>query len=114
MSKKSLAPQNQSDVAHDPSVFVLPAECLIAEAESIRLKLLDLVSVANATFDASAVQRIDTACLQVFAAFARERHEAGLATAWSAVSASLAERARLLDLTAALALSKSTAAGAAQ
>ncbi len=52
--------------------------------------------------DASAVQRIDTASLQVLAAFARDRRAGGLAVEWVGVPACLTEAATVLDLTTVL------------
>jgi ABC-type transporter Mla MlaB component len=81
----------------------LPAECLIASAAELRTTLLSRLSdAANVRIDASAVQRIDTASLQVLAAFARDRRADGLAIEWLEVPACLTDAAALLDLTTAL------------
>jgi phospholipid transport system transporter-binding protein len=83
----------------------LPAECAIASATGLRDRLLKRLSDAgNVQIDASAVQRIDTASLQVLAAFARDRRAAGLALEWRGVPACLTEAATFLDLTDTLGL----------
>ena len=83
----------------------LPAECVIASAPELRTSLLKRLSDArNVQIDASAVQRIDTANLQVLAAFARDRRAEGLALEWLGVPNCLAEAATLLDLTNTLGL----------
>jgi ABC-type transporter Mla MlaB component len=80
--------------------LALPAECAIASAQSLRKSLMKRLSDrANVQIDASAVQRIDTASLQVLAAFARDRRAAGLEVEWLGVPASLTDVARMLDLT---------------
>src|SRR5579883_1855516 len=57
-----------------PSPLVLPAECTLADAESLKLKLAALLQdVSPVTLDVSGVRRIDTASLQLLAAFARDR-----------------------------------------
>ncbi len=57
----------------------LPAECVIASAAELRAALLKrLAEAGNVQIDASAVQRIDTASLQVLAAFSRDRRAGGL------------------------------------
>jgi ABC-type transporter Mla MlaB component len=58
----------------------------------------------NVQLDASAVQRVDTASLQVLAAFARDRRADGLPLEWLGVPACLTDAATLLDLTNALGL----------
>jgi ABC-type transporter Mla MlaB component len=72
-------------------------------ASGLRTTLLKRVRDSGSLqIDASAVQRIDTASLQVLAAFARDRRAGGLALEWLGVPACLAEAASLLDLTTAL------------
>jgi len=81
----------------------LPAECVIASAADLRTTLLKCLSESgNVQIDASAVQRIDTASLQVLAAFARDRRAGGLAVEWVGVPGCLTEAATVLDLTTVL------------
>jgi phospholipid transport system transporter-binding protein len=85
--------------------LALPAECLISSVDEIKAGLLQrLDSTDSVTIDASAVQRIDTASLQVLAAFARDRRAAGLPFAWSGVPAPVSDAAALLNLTETLGL----------
>jgi len=83
----------------------LPADCVIASAADLRGALLERVSdTGNVQLDASAVQRVDTASLQVLAAFVRGRRAEGLPLEWLGVSACLTDAANLLDLTNVLGL----------
>jgi anti-anti-sigma regulatory factor len=92
---------------------VLPAECAIASAPELRDGLLKRLSDArNVQIDASALQRIDTASLQVLAAFARDRRAEGLPVEWLSVPACLTDAAALLDLTDALGLASPAVAAA--
>lgn len=85
--------------------IALPAECAIASAPQLRSGLLKhLTDARTVQIDASGVQRIDTASLQVLAAFARDRRVGGLPVEWLGVPACLAQAAALLDLTDALGL----------
>jgi ABC-type transporter Mla MlaB component len=91
--------------------LALPAECAIASVPALRTSLLKrLTDASTVQVDASAVQRIDTASLQVLAAFARDRRAAGLSVEWLGVPAMLTEVAQLLDLTDALGLRNGMAA----
>src|SRR5689334_6979520 len=91
--------------------LALPAECAIASAPSLRQSLLKrLTDPANVQIDASAVQRIDTASLQVLAAFVRDRRGAGLAVEWRGVPSSMTGIAQLLDLASLLGLDAAVAA----
>lgn len=83
--------------------LALPAECVIASAPELRATLLKrLTDDGNVRIDARAVRRVDTASLQVLAAFARDRRADGLPFEWLGVPACLADAATLLDLTTAL------------
>jgi ABC-type transporter Mla MlaB component len=83
--------------------LALPAECAIASAPALRASLVKrLTDAASVQIDASAVQRIDTASLQLLAAFARDRRDAGLGIEWLGIPASLTDVARFLDLTSVL------------
>ena len=84
----------------------LPEECGIASAAKLQAALLKrLGDGASVKIDASAVQRVDSAGLQVLAAFARDRRAAGRDIEWVGVPESLADAASLLSLTDALGLS---------
>ncbi len=77
----------------------------MASASGLRTTLLKrLTDAGNVPIDARAVRRIDTASLQVLAAFARDRRADGLPVEWVGVPACVTEAAHLLDLTSVLGL----------
>jgi ABC-type transporter Mla MlaB component len=81
----------------------LDAQCTIAQASAVKARLARLLGhPASVTLDAGSVERIDTACLQLLAAFFRDRRAAERPVAWSKASAELLESARLLGLSAVL------------
>jgi ABC-type transporter Mla MlaB component len=83
----------------------LPAECLIGSIGDLRTQLLERVAIeTSVSFDASSVERIDTAALQLLAAFTRDRQAAGRPVEWTCVPALLSEAASLLSLTSVLKL----------
>jgi ABC-type transporter Mla MlaB component len=85
--------------------LVLSAECVIASVETLKSDLLSLLaSPSTVKLDASAVRRIDTASLQVLAAFAWGRRAEGRPFQWTGAHGALAEAARLANLTATLEL----------
>jgi len=87
------------------SPIALPAECAIASAPQLRSGLLKrLTDARTVQIDASGVQRIDTASLQVLAAFSRDRRAGGLPLEWLGVPPCLTQAASTLDLTDALGL----------
>ena len=83
----------------------LAAECTVAAADSLKSELTRrLDEAAPVILDASAVQRIDTAALQLLAAFVRDRRTAGRAVEWHGRAAALDSAAALLGLNAMLEL----------
>lgn len=96
-----------------PQVLPLPAECLIGNGESLREALIGAAQAKAVTLDASQVQRVDTACLQLLTAFVSERRAANRAVGWAGVPALLTERAQLLGLSALLAFDGVAGEGAA-
>jgi ABC-type transporter Mla MlaB component len=77
----------------------LPAQCTLADADGLKLTLARLLqNVKPVTLDARAVQRIDTASMQLLAAFALERAARELGVAVGAASAEFLQAARLLGL----------------
>jgi ABC-type transporter Mla MlaB component len=87
------------------SSFTVAAECTVADASSLKselAKLLDDTGVV--TLDIGAVQRIDTAGLQLLATFVRERESHGRQVQWQGNAPSLATAAQLLGLGALLKL----------
>jgi ABC-type transporter Mla MlaB component len=88
-----------------PTVFQIAAECTVADAGTLCSGLEKLLKDPGVVkLDISAIQRIDTAGLQVIGAFARERAAQQLPVAWQGDSAAFASAAKLLGLTALLGL----------
>jgi phospholipid transport system transporter-binding protein len=88
-----------------PATFALAAECMVSEATSLKERLAALLEEPRpVTLDIHALQRIDTAGLQVIAAFVRERGANGRAVEWLGSAPVLATAAQLLGLTSLLKL----------
>ncbi len=82
----------------------MPSECTLAQAETLKLRLTALLRTAGTVrVDVSDVQRIDTASMQLLAAFARDRRTHGLDVATAGASRVFDEAVRLLGLAALLA-----------
>jgi anti-anti-sigma regulatory factor len=80
---------------------VLGAECTIEHAPALHEQLAKVIADrACVTLDFSAVQRCDTAGLQLLASFLRERREAGLAVALTGTSDHFMTTAGVLGLAA--------------
>src|SRR5690348_3802754 len=66
-----------------PGVFALSADCTVAESAALKSGLLEILrEPASVTLDIASVQRIDTAGIQLIAAFVRERESLGLQVEW--------------------------------
>jgi ABC-type transporter Mla MlaB component len=82
-----------------PRVAALAADCTIAQSAAIKAQLARLMGApAAVTLDLHAVRRIDTAGLQVLAAFIRERRTAGRIVECQGASESFSVTASLLGL----------------
>ena len=91
--------------ASTASAFALPAECMVSEAASLKERLAPLLEdPLPVTLDVDALQRIDTAGLQVITAFVRERAARERAVEWHGTAPVLTSAARLLGLTSLLKL----------
>ena len=87
------------------AVVTLPASCTLREAVAVKAALLPQLDVTCAvTLDVAGIERIDTAALQVLAAFVRVRRQRGAAVEWRGINRTLAGAAGLLGLTAQLGL----------
>ncbi|HEY2035404.1 MAG TPA: STAS domain-containing protein [Steroidobacteraceae bacterium] len=83
----------------DDGSLTLGAECTVAEADTLKSELAcRLAESGTVTVDVTALQRIDTAGLQLLAAFVRDRRTAGRMVAWRGRSAALDAAAGLLGL----------------
>jgi anti-anti-sigma regulatory factor len=77
----------------------LPASCTLRETAELKATLLGcLDSEENVTLDVSAVQRIDTAAMQVLCAFVRDRRSRNLPFVWQGNVAVLGDASRLLGV----------------
>jgi len=78
---------------------------MVAEAASLKERLAALLDEPQpVTLDVAALQRIDTAGLQLITAFVRERAGAGRAVEWQGTAPVLMTAAQLLGLTSLLKL----------
>ena len=85
--------------------FAVAAECTVADASSLKTGLSKLLEESGiVTLDIGAVQRIDTAGLQVIATFVRERESHGRQLQWRGHAPALSAAAKLLGLSALLKL----------
>ena len=86
-------------------VLTLQDCCTLAQGEWLKHALCALAAhPAPVVLDAAAVQRVDTAALQLLAAFVRDRRLAGRAVCWQTPSAALETAARLLGMSSMLQL----------
>lgn len=95
----------------NPSDIVLPATCGLREVGALKDGLLPhLDSEQVVAVDAAAVERIDTAALQVLVSFVRERHAQARKIEWRGLNEAFLEAVRLLGLGAHLHLPASAGA----
>jgi ABC-type transporter Mla MlaB component len=98
---RKAAPQNEPA----SNTLVLAAECTVSDAGSLKERLASLLDAPQAvTLDITALQRIDTAGMQVITAFVRERAGHGRPVEWQGTAPVLASAAHLLGLTSLLKL----------
>jgi ABC-type transporter Mla MlaB component len=98
-------PGAETESKSGPGVYAIAAECTVADAGALKSGLAKLLEDSNAvTLDIGAVQRIDTAGLQVIATFVRERESQGRQVQWRGDAPALAAAAQLLGLSSILKL----------
>jgi ABC-type transporter Mla MlaB component len=86
-------------------VFALSADCTVAESAALKSALLENLSLPTpVTLDIGCVQRIDTAGIQLLAAFVREREGLGLQVQWRGSAPAFTSAARLLGVASVLKL----------
>ncbi len=79
----------------------------MADAGALKSALCALLSEdGTVTLEGAAVERIDTAALQLLAAFVRDRRLAGAALRWQSVSPAMHSAARTLGMDTMLALNE--------
>jgi len=87
------------------NTLALAAECTVSDAGSLKERLAGLLDEPQAvTLDITALQRIDTAGMQLITAFVRERAGHGRPVEWQGTAPVLATAAHLLGLTSLLKL----------
>ncbi len=86
-------------------VFALSADCTVAASAALKSGLLEVLrEPASVTLDIASVQRIDTAGIQLIAAFVRERESLGLQVEWRGAAPAFTSAARLLGVASVLRL----------
>lgn len=97
-------------VAGEP-VVTLGSNCTVKDAVALKQALCAIVATpAAVTLDVRAVERIDTATVQVLCAFVRERLAAALPFNWLGVPQALRDASRLLGVQSLLSLPPAEAA----
>jgi len=76
----------------------LPADCRIADLATLKAALEAALSAPAAALDGGAVERIDTAALQLLTVFRREAAARGVAVEWLGASEVLRDGAARLGL----------------
>lgn len=88
----------------------LPAQCLLRDAVEFRQRFLDCVDAESVTVDVGAVDRIDTAFIQVLLAFTRTRAAANRSITWQRVSSEVMASVKLLGVQSLLAIPDASSA----
>jgi anti-anti-sigma regulatory factor len=89
---------SSSPVANQPAVVLLPADCRLAAQAVVKAQLQETLPGHEVVLDASRLERIDTAALQLLVLFRRELESRGGALRWRGVNQVLVEAASLLGL----------------
>jgi anti-anti-sigma regulatory factor len=77
----------------------LPSSCTVRESAALKVELLTLFdSDANVTLDIRAVERVDTAVLQLLLSFVRDRAQVGRVTNWVGLPECINEAVAVLGL----------------
>ena len=105
MAAPGTAAAPSTPAAPHTATLALTAECLVSGASTLKESLAGLLDEPQpVTLDITALQRIDTAGLQVLTAFIRERVGHGRTVEWRGTAPALTSAAQLLGLTALLRL----------
>ena len=95
----NLLPQSSQNSPAAGKLFALQPSCTVRDSVTLRDALVDLVSdPLPVTLDVRAVERVDTAAMQVLCAFVRDRKAAGRAVSWLGCPESFVEAVRLLGM----------------
>lgn len=91
--------------------YSLASSCTVKDAAALKQSLSSLIDTqAQVVIDASAVERVDTAIVQLLVAFVRDRLAADREVSWHAPSKALLEASRLLGVQDLLSLPRAEAA----
>lgn len=93
-----------------PTMVVLPPDCRMGALAGLKAELEGAAAANAIVLDGQAVERVDTAALQLLVMFRRERDAHGGALAWHGASDVLNEAAGLLGLAKILELPAATLA----
>ncbi len=85
-------------------LITLPTEPSIRQIGELHEALVAVIDQLSVRLDGTDVSRIDTAVLQLLAAFVKERSQDGHVTPWKGASETLLEAAAVCDLTDSLGL----------
>ena len=111
MGGKRAVKNKQPAAATDgPAVVCLPADCRLAAQVALKEQLQQVLQHGDIVLDAQALERIDTAALQLLVLFRRELEQHGGALAWRGANEVLREAAALLGLEQSLNLPAATSA----
>jgi phospholipid transport system transporter-binding protein len=104
-------PQRRSASNSSPAgTCVLSADCTVAKSGALKSALLEVLDESTpVTLDIASVQRIDTAGMQLIAAFVRERESHGRKVEWRGSAPAFASAASLLGVASVLRLTERTA-----
>jgi phospholipid transport system transporter-binding protein len=108
-ARSGAARKGRSAKSSAEGVFALSADCTVAESAALKSSLLQtLARPTPVTIDITCVQRIDTAGIQLIAAFVREREALGLQVHWRGTAPAFTSAARLLGVASVLRLPEPT------
>ncbi|MGN6119709.1 MAG: STAS domain-containing protein [Rhodanobacter sp.] len=111
MGGKRAAKNKQPSAAADGAAVVcLPADCRLAVQMALKEQLQQVLQHGDIVIDAQALERVDTAALQLLVLFRRELEHNGGALAWRGTNEVLHEAAALLGLEQSLNLPTATSA----
>jgi ABC-type transporter Mla MlaB component len=80
-------------------VVVLAANCSVKDAAALKISLCAIANESTeVTLDVSAVERVDTATMQLLCAFVRDRSGRNQSVAWRGESQALQDAVRLLGV----------------
>jgi phospholipid transport system transporter-binding protein len=110
-SKRAATTNDPAPNIESPSIEIdLPADCRMAAQTALLAELLGALDVPATHLDGRAVERVDTAALQLLTLFRREATARGCAVSWLGASDVLCEAAGVLGLARALDLPASVPA----